>query len=143
LFRGEHFHSVDEKGRMIVPARFREALSGQFIITKGLDKCLFVFTLDEWRLIEQKIENLPMSDEGARKFLRFFFGAACESERDAQGRALIPPNLRQYAEISKDIVSVGVARRIEIWSRELYDQYMGGGDALDTDIAAKMASLGI
>ena len=143
MFRGEHFHSVDLKGRMIVPARFRDGLSDQFIITKGLDKCLFVFAMEEWRIIEQKIENLPMTDEGARKFLRFFFGAAFEAEHDAQGRALIPPNLRQYAGITKDIVSVGVARRIEIWSKEYYDDYMSGGESLDADIAAKMAALGI
>ncbi|MCL2704388.1 MAG: division/cell wall cluster transcriptional repressor MraZ [Defluviitaleaceae bacterium] len=142
LFRSEHFHNIDAKGRMIVPARFREALTDQFIITKGLDKCLFVFTMDEWRLLEQKIENLPMADAGARKFLRFFFGAACESERDEQGRVLIPTNLRRYAEITKEIVTVGVARRLEIWSREIYEQYFND-DALDEDVAVKMALLGI
>ena len=141
MFRSEVFHTVDAKGRMIVPARFREALSEQFIITKGMDKCLFVFTMAEWRLLEQKIENLPMTDAGARKFLRFFFGAACEGDCDEQGRVLIPPNLRRYAAINKEIVTVGVAKRIEIWGRELYEQYFDG--ALDEDVAAKMALLGI
>lgn len=143
MFRGEFFHSIDGKGRMIVPSRFRDALSDQFIITKGMDKCLFVFTMEEWRLLEKKIEHLPMTDEGARKFLRFFFGAAFEAEKDGQGRALIPPNLRQYAGIAKDIVSVGVARRIEIWSRESYEQYLCAGEELDPDIIKRMAELGI
>jgi MraZ protein len=127
---------------MIMPVRFRDALSGQFIITKGLDKCLFVFTMEEWKRLEEKIENLPMADPVARKFLRFFFGAACEGECDDMGRVLIPAVLRQYAEIAKDIVTVGVARRIEIWSKEHYLNYFDG-DELDEDIALKMASLGI
>jgi MraZ protein len=98
--------------------------------------------MEEWRILEGKIENLPMTDSGARKFLRFFFGAACEGFCDEQGRVLIPPSLRKYAEITKEIVTVGVARRIEIWGKEQYEQYFND-DTLDEDIASKMSLLGI
>lgn len=143
MFRGEISHSIDVKGRMIVPSKFRDGLSERFIITKGLDKCLFVYTLQEWEEFERKIEKLPVTDAGVRKFVRFFFGSAFEAERDAQGRALIPPNLREYAGIVKDIVSIGVANRIEIWSRENWDSYNSDDNPVDADVAARMAELGI
>ena len=138
LFRSEHFHNVDAKGRMIVPARFRDALSNQFIITKGLDKCLFIFTMEEWQILEQKAEELPMTDPAARRFVRFFFGAASEGECDEQGRVLIPQSLRQYADITKEIVTVGTGRRIEVWNKQNYEIYMSE-DSLEDDIRQSMS----
>ena len=142
LFRGEVFHTIDAKGRIILPAKFRDALSGQFIITKGLDKCLFVFPMEEWKLLEEKAETTPLSNIDARKFNRFFFGGATECECDEQGRIVIPPSLRQYAVLQKDIVTVGVVRRVEIWSREGYENYFGD-DTLDENISEKMTTFGI
>ena len=143
MFLGEFQHSVDIKGRMIVPAKFREGLGERFIITKGLDKCLFVFPLTEWKVFENKIKDLPISDPSVRKFIRFFFGGAFEAETDNQGRVVVPPNLREYASISKEIVTVGVAGKIEIWSKENWSDYSGIADAVDDEVALKMAEFGI
>ncbi len=143
MFLGEFYHSVDAKGRLIVPAKFRDGLGERFIITKGLDKCLFVFPTDEWRVFENKVKDLPMTDPSVRKFVRFFFGGAFEAETDNQGRVVLPPNLREYAGISKEIVTVGVAGKIEIWSKENWHQYNADDILVDNDVAQKMAEFGI
>ena len=143
MFRGESQHSIDAKGRMILPARFREALGGSFIVTRGLDKCLFVYSLEEWNKYEAKVQNLPVTDPDARKFIRFFFGGACEAEIDGQGRALLPPNLREYAGLQKEIVTIGVVNRIEIWQKENWDEYNSNDNFIDTEVAKRMAELGI
>ncbi len=143
MFLGEYNHSLDSKGRLIMPAKLREGLKEHFIVTKGLDRCLFVYDLKEWENINEKISKLPVTDEGVRRFVRFFFGGACEVVLDAQGRALIPQNLRQYAGITKEVVSIGVSNRVEIWSKESWDTYNGGSNYIDEQLAEKMAVLGI
>ena len=141
MFMGEYNHSIDTKGRLIVPAKFREQLGDKFIITKGLDGCLFVYSKEERQRIEESLKEKPLTSKDARKFLRFFFAGACECEVDKQGRILIPGNLREYAMIEKDIVSVGVFSRVEIWSKE---RYKDNSDFDDMDeIAEHMAELGI
>lgn len=141
MFMGEYNHSIDTKGRLIVPAKFREQLGDKFIITKGLDGCLFVYSKEEWQRIEESLKEKPLTSKDAKKFLRFFFAGACECEVDKQGRILIPGNLREYAMIEKDIVSVGVFSRVEIWSKE---RYKDNSDFDDMDeIAEHMAELGI
>ncbi len=140
MFMGEYQHTIDTKGRLIVPSKFREQLGEEFVVTKGLDGCLFVYSQDEWKNIEQSFREKPLTSKDARKFMRFFFAGACTCEVDKQGRILIPPNLREYAGIEKDVVSVGVFSRVEIWSKE---KWLESGDYEDMDeIAEHMAELG-
>ena len=115
---GEYEHSLDAKGRLIMPAKLREDIGEKFIVTKGLDGCLFAFSLSEWTNFEQKLRSLPISNKDARSFTRFFFAGAIECEIDKQGRFLISSNLREFAELEKDIVIVGMDSRIEIWGKQ-------------------------
>jgi MraZ protein len=143
MFLGEFQHNADAKGRLIIPAKFRDELGECFIVTKGLDKCLFVFPMSEWTLFENKVKDLPISDPSVRKFVRFFFGGAFEAETDNQGRVVLPLNLREYAGIQKDVVTVGVAGKIEIWSKENWTEYSFGDHQVDEEVALKMAEFGI
>lgn len=141
MFMGEFSHTIDTKGRLIVPSKFREQLGNTFVITKGLDNCLFVYSNEEWKTIEESFRNKPLTSKDARKFTRFFFAGACECEVDKQGRILIPANLREYAGIDKDVVSAGVFNRVEIWSKE---RWQDNSDNEDMDeIAEHMAELGL
>ena len=117
MFMGEYNHTVDAKGRLIVPSKFREQLGDEFVVTKGLDGCLFVYENTEWKALEEKLNALPLTNANARKFSRFFLAGATTCEVDKQGRILLPAVLREFARIDKDAVLVGVGRRIEIWSR--------------------------
>ena len=140
MFMGEYNHTIDAKGRLIVPSKFREQLGNEFVITKGLDGCLFVYSNEEWQNIEKSFREKPLTSKDARKFMRFFFAGAATCEVDKQGRILIPNNLREYAGIEKDVVSVGVLSRVEIWSK---DKWMENSDYDDMDeIAENMADLG-
>lgn len=143
LFIGEYFHTIDAKGRVIIPSKFREALGEKFIITKGLDHCLFVYPQDEWKSIEKKLRELPLTSKDARAFVRFFFSGATECELDKQGRIIIPPNLRIHGKMDKEIVSIGVSTRVEIWSGEQWQIYNKTADLSYDDIAEKMVELGI
>ncbi len=142
LFIGEYQHSLDAKNRIIVPAKLREGLGSKFVITKGLDGCLYAYPLEEWKVLEDKLKTLPLTNKDARTFVRFFFSGACEVELDKQFRGLIPQNLKEYAKIEKDIVSIGVLSRVEIWSREMWDKYNDSNVDFDY-IAGKMNDLGI
>lgn len=142
MFMGEYNHTVDKKGRLIMPAKFREMLNDKFIITKGLDHCLFVYSMDEWEIIEQKLKTLPFTQKDARAFVRFFFSGALETEIDKQGRILIPPNLREFAKIHKEVVVIGVSTRIEIWSQEEWETYRNDAELSYEQIAEKMVELG-
>lgn len=143
MFIGEFQHSIDSKGRLIVPSKFREDLGEKFVLTKGLDNCLFVYPIFEWRNFEDKLKTLPLTSKDARAFVRFFFSGATECELDKQGRILLPVNLREHAKIEKDVVVIGVSTRVEIWSKEEWDRY-NSDTALGYDaIAEKMAQLGI
>jgi len=142
MFIGEYNHALDSKNRMIVPAKFREGLGGKFIITKGLDGCLYVYPMEEWNKLEEKLKTLPLTNKDARAFVRFFFSGASEVEIDKQGRALIPQNLIEYANIEKEIVSIGVSNRIEIWSKDKWNEYNDLNIDYD-EIAEKMSQLGI
>ncbi len=118
---GEFQHSLDPKGRLIVPSKFREELGMRFIITRGLDGCLNAYSLVEWDKIESTFENLENGGKALRDFERWFFGGAAECEIDKQGRVIIPQHLREYAKITKDVVVIGNRSKIEIWSREVLD----------------------
>ena len=138
---GEYEHSLDAKGRLIMPAKLREDIGEKFIITKGLDGCLFAFSITEWKNFEEKLRSLPISNKDARKFSRFFFAGAIECEIDKQGRFLISSNLREFAELEKDVIIVGMDSRIEIWSKEKWNKF--DEDISADEIAEKMEMLGI
>ncbi len=143
MFFGEYSHNIDDKGRLIIPSKFRESLSGQFVLTKGLDCCLFVFSLDEWEKFEEKLKALPVSDKNARAFTRFFFAGASDCELDRQGRVSVPASLRKYAKISKEVTIIGVSNRLEIWDNQVWQEYNQSEDLDYEDIAENMAMLGI
>ena len=143
MFIGEYRHSLDVKGRIIVPAKFRDGLGDKFVLTKGLDGCVFAYSKEEWANFEEKIKTLPLTNKDARAFVRFFFAGAVECEIDKQGRTLIPPMLREYAGLNKDLVIIGVSNRVEIWSQEKWDNYSEAEDLEADELAEKMAMLGI
>lgn len=142
MFIGEYQHAIDSKNRMIIPSKFREAIGESFVLTKGLDGCLYAYTKDEWKILEEKLKKLPLTNKDARAFVRFFFSGANEIDVDKQGRALVPQNLLEYAVVKKDIVSIGVSTRIEIWSKEKWDEYNDQNIDYES-IAEKMSELGI
>lgn len=143
MFIGEYQHSLDNKGRLIIPAKFRDDLGDVFIITKGLDNCLFVYPKSEWKILEEKLKLLPLTSKDARAFVRFFFSGATECQLDKQGRILIPNNLREHCKLEKDAVIIGVSNRVEIWSKEEWDLYNDDENLSYESIAEKMAELGI
>ncbi|WP_170006932.1 division/cell wall cluster transcriptional repressor MraZ [Bacillus fonticola] len=143
MFMGEHQHNVDQKGRLIVPAKFREELGETFVVTRGLDQCLFVYPLDEWKVVEEKLKTLPMTKKDARAFTRFFFSGASECELDKQGRVNLPPSLRKYAAIEKECMIVGVSSRIEIWSEPLWQEYFAQSEESFNEIAENMMDFDI
>ena len=143
MFIGEYEHSVDAKGRVIMPAKLREDIGEKFIVTKGLDGCLFAYSQNEWANFEEKLKTLPLTNKNARDFVRFFLSGAVECEIDKQGRFLIPGNLRQYAALDKEIVIIGVGTRIEIWNRATWGTYSSDENISADEIAENMTMLGI
>ncbi|MSS43714.1 division/cell wall cluster transcriptional repressor MraZ [Anaerosalibacter bizertensis] len=143
MFIGEYQHNVDNKGRLIVPSKLREGLGENFIMTKGLDNCLFVYPKSEWHILEEKLKSLPLTSRDARAFVRFFFSGATECELDKQGRILIPANLRNHSKLEREAVIIGVGIRVEIWSKEEWDIYNEDDSLSYENIAEKMAELGI
>ena len=143
MFIGEYEHSVDAKGRVIMPVKLREDIGEKFIVTKGLDGCLFAYSLSEWTNFEEKLKTLPLTNKNARDFVRFFLSGAVECEIDKQGRFLIPNNLRTYATLEKEIIIIGVGTRIEIWNREEWKKYSSYENISADDIAENMTMLGI
>ena len=138
---GEYEHSLDAKGRMIMPAKLRADIGEKFILSKGLDGCLFAFSMQEWNNFEEKLKSLPLSDKNARSFVRFFLAGATECEIDKQGRFLIPNNLRVIANLEKEAIIIGVGTRLEIWNKETWEKCDENISA--DEIAENMANLGI
>ncbi len=122
MFIGEYHHTLDAKGRMFVPSKFREELGETFIVTLGLDNCLFAFSAEEFERLKLKLDALPISNKDARQFARFFFAGACECETDKQGRIMIPAKLRSYAQLEKDVTVVGVSTRLELWNSQKWEE---------------------
>ena len=140
MFMGEYNHTIDNKGRLIVPAKFRDQLGDEFVVTKGLDGCLFIYDNKEWAKLEEKITTLPLSNQNARKFSRLLLAGATSCEVDKQGRILLPANLRKHAKLEKDVALVGVGSRIEIWDQATWDEV----NEYDADeMATNMEGLGI
>lgn len=124
MLMGEYHHNIDEKSRLIIPAKFRSELGERFVITKGLDKCLFVYSEVEWNKLMQKVSSLQFTKKNVRAFERTFIGGASLIEFDKQGRINITSPLVHYANIIKECVIIGVSERLEIWSKEEFDRYM-------------------
>lgn len=141
MFMGEYNHTIDTKGRLIIPSKFREVLGDEFVVTKGLDGCLFVYPNEEWKVFEEKLKTLPITNKNARQFSRFFLAGAAACEVDKQGRILLPSVLREFAELEKDVVLVGVLSRIEIWSKSKWNESNTYEDM--EEIAEHMADLGL
>lgn len=141
--KGEYNHTVDAKGRMIIPSKMREQLGMSFVVTRGTDGCLFAYPNDEWEIFEGKLRQLPMTNENARNFKRFFLAGATDCEVDNQGRILLPTNLRKVANITKDVVIVGVGERAEIWSKDKWEEKNNIDDINFDEIAMSIEDLGI
>ena len=140
---GEYEHSVDVKGRLIMPAKLREEIGEKFVVTKGLDGCLFAYSQKEWTAFEEKLKTLPLTSKNARDFTRFFLSGAIECEIDKQGRFLISGNLREFANLEKEVVIIGVNTRIEIWSKTKWKEYSQNDNINVDEIAENMTMLGI
>ncbi len=142
MLMGEYEHTLDEKGRVTVPSRLRDDLHGHFVITKGLDGCLFIYPAEEWGKMEEHLKSLPMTNANARAFARLFLAGAQEAEFDKQYRVLIPPRLREHAGIERDVVLVGVSTRVEMWSKERWERYQAEAQTSYEEIAEKMVDFG-
>lgn len=139
MFMGEYHHSIDEKGRIIIPSKIRIDLGDNFIVTRGLDNCLFIYPKDEWNEIINKYKSLPNTKD-ARNFMRFFLSGATICEFDKQGRINIPTPLVNYADLKKDCVIIGVNERIEVWSKERWEQFINDNEDNFSDIADNLFS---
>ncbi len=143
MFMGEYRHAIDDKNRLIIPAKFREALGERFVLTKGLDNCLFLYPQAEWQELETKMRALSFTKADARSFVRLFFSGASEGELDKQGRVLLPVNLKEYGRIEKEVVIIGVSSRVEVWSEAEWNAYSEKAEASYGEIAENLVGLGI
>jgi MraZ protein len=143
MFMGEYHHNIDTKGRIIVPSKFRDGLGTTFILTRGLDKCLFGYPLEEWKILEDKLKSLPLTKKDARSFTRFFFAGAIECEVDKQGRINISAPLLQYAGLEKECVVIGVSNRVEIWSKTGWEEVFSDSEESFADIAENLIGFDI
>ncbi len=141
MFLGRHAHNLDAKGRLAIPARFRDALAEGVVLTRGIDRCLALYPLEAWRPLAEKVAALPLTDADARNFRRLVFAEAADLALDSQGRVLIPPDLRRYAGIEREALVVGVDTSIEIWSPERWAEVEASLDADGADIAQRLAVL--
>ena len=145
MFYGEYLHSIDRKGRLILPAKFREVAKAHFVekflVTRGLDKCLFMFSEEEWRAQENKFKAISFTKQEARTFNRLYFSGAVEVLPDKQGRILLPQYLKDFAEIKKDVIIVGVSNRIEIWSKDKWQSFYGNSRGAFEEIAEKLIDI--
>lgn len=143
MLLGEYKHNLDIKGRMAIPAKFREELKSGAIITRGLDNCLFIFTSKEWESLAQKLVALPLAQANSRAFVRLMMSGASDVEVDSQGRVLIPDYLRKYAGLSKQVVVAGLYNRIEVWDGDSWEKYKSKTESSSDEIAEKLGELGI
>ncbi|MDD6441205.1 MAG: division/cell wall cluster transcriptional repressor MraZ [bacterium] len=143
MLTGEFNHSIDSKGRLIIPSKLRDSLGEHFVITKGMDGCLFLYPENEWEAFEEKLRTLPLTNKKARDFKRFFLGSAVEGEIDKQGRVLLSTSLRTYADLEKEVVLAGVLDKVEIWSKEAWNARTTDIEENIEDIASDMEDLGL
>lgn len=142
MFMGEYKHNIDSKGRLIMPSKFRDELGEKFVVTRGMDGCLFGYPQDEWRKVEEKLNAMPVSNKDARAFVRFFYSAAMECELDKQGRINLPANLITHGDLDKECVIVGVSDRVEIWDLERWQAFSTEAESNFDDLAETMIDFG-
>ncbi len=140
MFMGEYHHNIDDKGRIIVPSKFRTELGDRFILTRGLEECLFIYSIDEWNEIINKLKELPFTNKDARLFMRMFMSGATECELDRNGRINIPSTLSKYASLEKECVIIGVNDRLEIWSESKFENFFNSNIDNFSDIAENLFS---
>lgn len=138
MFMGEYHHNIDDKGRLIIPSKFRNELGEKFIVTRGLEECLFVYSISEWNEIINKLKQLPFTNKDARLFMRMFMSGATECELDKNGRINIPTTLAKYASLDKECVVIGVNERLEIWSSSKFDNFFNENIDNFSDIAENL-----
>ena len=138
MFMGEYHHSIDEKGRIIIPSKFRSELGESFVVTRGLENCLFVYSLVEWTKIVDRLKKLPFTKKDARNFTRFFLSGATITELDKQGRANISQPLIDFANLEKECIIIGVNDRLEIWSKDSWDNFFNSNSDKLSDIAENL-----
>ena len=143
MFMGQYNQKVDNKGRAIVPAKFREELGEQFVITKGLDDCIFGFPLSKWEELAEKLSNLSITDTKVRKFIRFFLAGAATLDTDKQGRVLIPSALREFASLDNEVIWIGAGSRLEIWNPDKLNENTEFDEDDMDELAEHMSELGI
>jgi MraZ protein len=143
MFIGEYQHSIDPKKRLAIPSRFRTDLKNKVVITRGLDKCLFVYPMKVWSGLAEKLGNLPVGESGTRSFIRLMLAGAIDAEVDKQGRILIPDYLKDYAELSKNVVIAGLYNRLEIWDEKKWGEYKKNAEKNSDEIAEQLGKLGV
>jgi len=143
MFIGEYYYTVDPKGRIAIPSKLRKTLSSGGVITKGLDNCLFIFSIKDWQQMAEKIKGLPLSQSNSRAFSRLMLAGAMDIKLDSQGRILVPDYLRRYVGLKKKIVLAGVYNRLEVWDEKEWEKYKKRTEKESGDIAEKLGDLGI
>lgn len=143
MFSGTYQHTIDQKGRIIIPAKFRGELAPGFVLTRGLDNCLFIYPQSEWQVFREKLNDIPLLSKEGRSFKRFFLSGVVECELDKQGRLTIPPVLREFASIDKDLVTIGVGERIEVWSKAEWDDYNSTPEFDEEKLAKQLNEIGL
>ncbi len=143
MFIGEFTATIDEKGRISIPAKFRSQLKSQVVVTRGLDNSLFLYTLDEWKKLAEKLASLPISTANTRAFSRLMLAGAMDCDIDKQGRIVLPAYLKEFAKIKKRLVFAGLYNRVEVWSEELWEKYKAQTEKQSNSIAEQLGSLGV
>ena len=143
MFIGEYNHNLDEKGRLAVPVKFRDDLKKGAVVTKGLDGCLFLYTVDEWKVLADKLSSLPISQSNTRAFARLMLAGAMDVQVDKQGRIILPDYLRKYASLKKKVIIGGLYNRLEIWDEGAWDKYKEKTEKESEDISEKLGELGV
>lgn len=138
MLMGEYHHNIDDKNRLIVPSKFRDELGSSFIITRGIENCLYVYSIDNFKKIVSKLDSLPFTKKDARNFMRFFLSGAVDAEIDKQGRSCIPQSLTSYAKIEKECVIIGASDRLEIWAKKEWDDFFNSANDSMSDIAENL-----
>ena len=141
MFIGEYTHTIDEKGRLAIPVKFRKDLIKGAVITRGLDNCLFLYPIEEWKVLAEKLSKLPIGQANTRAFARLMLAGAMDATLDKQGRVIIPDYLRKFGKISKKIVLAGLYNRIEVWGENEWEKFKGSAEKSSNDIAEKLGEI--
>ncbi len=138
MYMGEYHHTIDEKGRLVIPTKFRMKLGNEFIVARGIEKCLYIYSKDDWNNVVSKLNTLPFTKKDARDFIRSFFSGATDCEFDRQGRTMISSILCKYANLTKDCVIIGANDRIEIWDNEAWNEFLASSEDKLSDLAENL-----